>query len=167
MTQLSTLSDTSFGFCDTPFGECCIAFSDDGILALTFSATHEDAYSDLNKRFPGVDFKQNDKKAVQLVRQIFEEGKNPVLQPIGTDFQQSVWQALQRIPKGETTTYAKIAEEIGKPKAVRAVGTAIGANPIAFLIPCHRVLRTDGGLGGFRWGLECKRKMLDWEKPMN
>ena len=71
---------------------------------------------------------------------------------------------MQEIPIGDTTTYAKIADTINRPKAVRAVGTAIGANPIAFLIPCHRVIRTDGGLGGYRWGLEIKKMMLEWEK---
>ncbi len=164
MRQLPSLSEPSFGFSDSPFGECCIAFSNDGIIALTFPENHESAYHDLDNRFPETDFKQNDVKAARLVRQIFEKGEKPALNPIGTEFQLSIWQALQRIPKGKTTTYAQIAEAIGRPKAVRAVGTAIGANPIAYLIPCHRVIRTDGSLGGFRWGLECKKAMLEWEK---
>ena len=95
---------------------------------------------------------------------IFQKRERPTIHPIGTEFQQAVWNALQQIPVGVTTTYAKIADAINRPKAVRAVGTAIGANPIAFLIPCHRVIRTDGGLGGYRWGLEIKKMMLEWEK---
>ncbi len=164
MRQLPLLSEPTFGFHNTPFGECCIVFSNDGICALTFPETKESALYDLERRFPETDFKQDNEKAARLINQIFEKKENPVLNPIGTDFQLSVWQALQRIPIGETTTYAKIAEAIGRPKAVRAVGTAIGANPIAYLIPCHRVIRTDGGLGGFRWGLECKKAILKYEQ---
>ena len=164
MRQLPPQSNPSYGFSNTPFGECCIAFSNDGICALSFPESRESAYSDLDYRFPDVEFKQNDDKAERLVRQIFEKGSRPVLNPIGTEFQLSIWEALKQIPAGKTTTYAEIAENIGRPKAVRAVGTAIGANPIAYLIPCHRVIRTDGTLGGVRWGLDCKRKMLAYEK---
>ncbi len=164
MKEFPYLSEPSFGFQSTPFGECCIAFSNDGICALSFPENRESALNDMERRFPGVDFKQNDDKATLLVHQIFESSKKPAINLIGTEFQLTIWKALQNIPKGKTTTYAKIAEIIGRPKAVRAVGTAIGANPIAYLIPCHRVIRTDGSLGGFRWGLECKVKMLEWEK---
>ena len=164
MKQLLSCSDPTFGFSDSPFGECCIAFSNEGICALTFPENRESALNDLKNRFPETDFRKNDDKAANLVRQIFEERVKPHLNPIGTEFQLSIWQALQRIPSGKTSTYALIAEAIGRPKAVRAVGTAIGANPIAFLIPCHRVIRTDGSLGGYRWGLECKKSMLAWEK---
>lgn len=166
MRQLPPQSNPTFGFADSPFGECCIAFSNNGICALTFPENHEGAYADLEYRFPETDFIQNDEKAARLAFQIFEKGERPVLKPIGTDFQQSVWEALKLIPAGKTTTYAQIAEAIGRPKAVRAVGTAIGANPIAFLIPCHRVIRSDGSLGGFRWGLDCKKRILEWEKVL-
>ena len=82
----------------------------------------------------------------------------------GTLFQIQVWRALLLIPWGSVATYSQMAERVGRPRAVRAVGTAIGANPIAWLIPCHRVLRSDGQLGGYRWGLERKRACLDYEK---
>ncbi|MDO9154453.1 MAG: methylated-DNA--[protein]-cysteine S-methyltransferase [Paludibacter sp.] len=164
MRQLPPKLEPSFGFSDSPFGECCIVFSKDGICALTFPENRESAYYDIIQRFPETDFTQNDVKVQRFVSMIFEKNEIPALNPIGTDFQQSVWRALKTIPKGVTTTYAKIAEAIGRPKAVRAVGTAIGANPIAFLIPCHRVIRTDGSIGGFRWGLDIKMKMLEWEK---
>jgi AraC family transcriptional regulator, regulatory protein of adaptative response / methylated-DNA-[protein]-cysteine methyltransferase len=164
MRQLPPQSEPSFGFATSPFGECCIVFSSDGICALTFPENRESAFYDLENRFPETDFTQNDEKAARLIQLIFDKGETLTLNPIGTEFQLSVWHALQRIPAGKTTTYASIAEAIGRPKAVRAVGTAIGANPIGFLIPCHRVIRTDGGLGGFRWGLECKKKMLEWER---
>jgi len=164
MRQLPPQSDPTYGFSDSPFGECCIVFSNNGICGLTFPESRISAAYDLEQRFPETEFKQDDEKVVIMAKQIFENSRKMTLQPIGTEFQQSVWRALQSIPVGKTTTYAQIAESIGRPKAVRAVGTAIGANPIAYLIPCHRVIRTDGGLGGFRWGLDCKKKMLDWEK---
>lgn len=164
MRQLPPQSEPSYGFSATPFGECCIAFSNDGICALLFPENRENAYADLETRFPETNFQQNNDKATTLIKRIFEKKEKPRLNPIGTEFQISIWQALQRIPAGKTTTYAKIAEAIGRPKAVRAVGTAIGANPIAYLIPCHRVIRTDGSMGGFRWGLQCKKNMLEWEK---
>lgn len=164
MKQLPPQSEPSFGFHETPFGECCIAFSNDGICALSFPENRESAIYDLQQRFPETDFKQNDGKVARMAKQIFEKSEKPVLNPIGTEFQLSIWNALQQIPSGKTSTYAQIAKVIGRPKAVRAVGTAIGANPIAYLIPCHRVIRTDGGLGGYRWGLDCKKKILEWEK---
>ena len=164
MRQLPAQSEPTFGFSSSPFGECCIAFSNDGIIALTFPESHESAYADLEYRFPETDFIQNDEKVSRLSHLIFVKGERPTLHPIGTDFQQSIWEALKTSPTGKTATYAQIAEAIGRPKAVRAVGTAIGANPIAYLIPCHRVIRSDGGLGGYRWGLECKKRILDWEK---
>lgn len=164
MNYLPSSSDPAYGFHVTPFGECCIAFSNEGICSLTFPEDRDSGLLDLKRRYTETKFRQNDDKAVCLVRQIFEEGRNPVINVMGTEFQLSIWKALQQIPVGETTTYAKIAEAIGRPKAVRAVGTAIGANPIGFLIPCHRVIRTDGSLGGFRWGLECKKAMLEWER---
>ena len=164
MRQLPPQSEPSFGFSKSPFGECCIVFSNDGICALTFPENHESALYDIEQRFPETDFVQNDEKAAFFSKLIFQKRERPTIHPIGTEFQQAVWNALQEIPIGDTTTYAKIADTINHPKAVRAVGTAIGANPIAFLIPCHRVIRTDGGLGGYRWGLEIKKMMLEWEK---
>ena len=163
MRQLPPQSEPAFGFSDSPFGECCIVFSNEGICALTFPENHESALYDIELRFPETEFTQNDNKVKHYISIIFDRKEIPSLHPIGTDFQLSVWAALKNIPVGVTTTYAKIANAIGRPKAVRAVGTAIGANPIAYLIPCHRVIRTDGSLGGFRWGMKIKKMMLEWE----
>ncbi len=150
----------NYGFYTSPFGTCCMAFTTEGLSALIFADKEEIALADLQRRFPKADFSEENKQAKLLGDKIFKL-KEPVgLCPQGTFFQQLVWKALQEIPAGETRTYAQIADAIGRPKAVRAVGTAIGANPIAYLIPCHRVVRTDGGLGGYRWGLALKQQML-------
>ncbi len=164
MRQLPPSTNPCFGFSDSPFGKCCFVFSDEGICSLIFPENEESAFFDITQRFPETIFKQDNNKAQQLSKSIFHDKLKATLHPIGTDFQVAVWAALGNTPAGSTTTYTKIAEAIGRPKAVRAVGTAIGANPIAFLIPCHRVIRTDGSMGGFRWGLDIKKKMLEWEK---
>ena len=89
-----------------------------------------------------------------------------VLHLYGTDFQIEVWKALLEIPFGKTSTYSDIAKAINNPRALRAVGTAIGRNPVAILVPCHRVLRSDGGIGGYYWGIEKKKILLEWESDM-
>ena len=154
----------NYGFADSPFGRCSIAFIKKTVYALTFPKGDEDALLDFSKRLKTKDFERNDAAAKQLVSAIFDENFRPSLELSGTPFQLKVWEELQRIPAGAISTYSEIATRIGHPKAVRAVGTAIGANPVAYLIPCHRVLRTDGALGGFRWGLDIKKQMLAAEK---
>lgn len=152
-----------YGFYGTPFGMSCLAFSSNGLAGLVFETEFNNALHSLKSRFPKTEWEYDQKEADKLGKSIFEEGKIPAFDLQGTDFQLSVWNALLNVPKGQTTTYSEIALEIGKPKAVRAVGTAIGENPIAWLIPCHRVLRKDGGIGGYRWGTELKRRILDSE----
>lgn len=163
MKLLKSIQKLNFGFGPSPFGECCIVFSEEGVSGLIFATDRESAKTDIAKRFQEIELIQNDLKAETLCNQIFVENIQAELCVKGTDFQFSVWEALCDIPVGTTSTYAQIAEKIGKPKAVRAVGTAIGVNPVAWFIPCHRVLRSNGGLGGFRWGLALKKKMLEVE----
>lgn len=152
-----------YGFYESPFGQCCLAFTGEGISALIFAETAEQALSDLQRRFPGKVFVADNHQAEVLGEKVFHTKENVKLLPEGTDFQKAVWKALVAIPEGTVCTYKDIAEAIGKPKAVRAVGTAIGANPIAYLIPCHRIIRTDGNPGGYRWGLDKKMQMLKME----
>lgn len=153
----------NYGFYNSPYGQCCIAFKEDGVSALIFAENEVYALEDLQQRFPKTDFVLNNGQAEILGKRIFIKKESVALQTKGTAFQQTVWKALMEIPEGTVCTYKEIAEAIGKPKAVRAVGTAIGANPVSFLIPCHRVIRTDGKLGGYRWGLERKIQMLKAE----
>lgn len=156
--------EISYGFAKSPFGHCFIAWIDNKICQLSFFDNDEYEMELFAEKFKGNKLIQNDRKAVDFAQQIFEKNERLHLQLDGTEFQQKVWDALLEIPANTTTTYADIAKKIGKPKAVRAVGTAVGANPVAYLIPCHRVIRTDGTLGGYRWGLEVKKRMLDFEK---
>jgi len=153
-----------FGCASSLFGECCIIFNRQNILRLFFTDDREKTLQYFEQLAKERNLKRNDEKVKELIHQIFIERKIFPLEIKETVFQLSVWKTLQTIPFGETTTYKVIAEAIGRPNAIRAVGNAVGANPIAFLIPCHRVIRSNGQLGGYRWGIERKRKMLEWEK---
>jgi AraC family transcriptional regulator of adaptative response/methylated-DNA-[protein]-cysteine methyltransferase len=160
------------GFHDSPFGECLLALTERGICGLTFfDGDREAAMRDLGERWPDAVIEEKPRRTSRTAGRLFRalEIRDPAgLVPIGllvrgTNFQVKVWQALLEIPVGSVTTYEDIATRIGAPRAVRAVGTAVGRNPVAFLIPCHRVIRSTGALGGYRWGPERKRAMLAWE----
>ncbi len=155
----------SFGDVPSPFGLCRIVLSPFGICHLSFLGKH-DNYSpvgDIQRDWPEAAIRRDHDRARQLVDSIFMQADTSALFIRGTPFQLSVWQALLNIPEGETTSYGKLAASIGHPGASRAAGTAVAANRIAWLIPCHRVLRGDGSLGGYRWGTDRKRAMLEWE----
>jgi AraC family transcriptional regulator, regulatory protein of adaptative response / methylated-DNA-[protein]-cysteine methyltransferase len=149
----------------TTLGNMLLAATDKGICRLSFD---EDA-GELRRRFPRADIVLGGADFADLVKRAVAAVDHPAQMPSlpldvqGTAFQQAVWAALQAIPPGETRTYAQIAAAVGKPKAVRAAGTANGANNIAVLIPCHRVIRTDGSMGGYAYGIERKEKLLAME----
>jgi AraC family transcriptional regulator of adaptative response/methylated-DNA-[protein]-cysteine methyltransferase len=153
-----------WGWFDSPFGPALVMATDKGICGIGFSdeVGAEAALEDLVSRWPKAEYVEDPVALQQLVDAAFG-GKATELHLIGAPFQIKVWEALLAIPTGHVTTYADIAEAIGHPQAHRAVGTAVGRNPISFLIPCHRALRRDGGLGGYHWGLPRKRAMLAWE----
>ncbi|HEX6316571.1 MAG TPA: methylated-DNA--[protein]-cysteine S-methyltransferase [Gemmatimonadaceae bacterium] len=160
------------GFHESPFGEALIATTERGICALTFhEGNRRAALRDLAERWPGATIVDDARRNAAVASRIFTslEVRDPEsviplgLLVRGTNFQVKVWRALLQIPVGRVATYEDIATAIGSPAAVRAVGTAVGRNPVAFLIPCHRVIRTTGALGGYRWGLPRKRAMLAWE----
>ncbi len=151
-------------------GAVLVARIDKGVCAITLGDDPEALARDLQDRFPQANLIGGDAGFERLVAQVvgFVEaprlGLDLPLHVRGTAFQQRVWQALREIPAGATASYADIARRIGEPGAARAVGRACGANPVAVAIPCHRVVRTDGGLSGYRWGVERKRALLDRER---
>jgi len=153
-----------FGFCNCPFGIALVMLTDKGICAIAFGDEGEEAqmYSDLAKRFSLAHFRRNDGRVGEIVERIFDPEKSGEigLHLFGTPWQIKVWQALLRIPAGKVTTYQRIAQTVGQARASRAVGTAVGRNPISYLIPCHRVLGSDGALHGYHWGTQRKRAML-------
>ena len=158
-----------WGWVESPFGPALLMATERGICGIGFAAEMgpEATLADMVSRWPEATFVEDAAALAPLAAQAFpSEGSNaeaPTLFLIGAPFQIKVWEALLRIPTGAVTTYSDIAEAIGNPRAVRAVGTAVGRNPISWLIPCHRALRKSGGLGGYHWGLPVKRTMLAWE----
>ncbi len=151
---------------DTPFGRAFIARSPRGIVELGFLGERdtESALASLARSWPHARI-HRDESASEWLEELFAgAGGHQVLHVKGSNFQHQVWRALLAIPEGETTDYGAVAERIGRPGASRAVGSAVGANPVAWLIPCHRVLRRGGALGGYRWGPDRKRAILAWER---
>ncbi len=158
-----------WGWFESPFGPALIMGTEKGICGIGFAAEMgaEATMTDLLSRWPNATFTEDPTALAPFAAQAFpRDGSNrepASLFLIGAPFQIKVWEALLQIPTGHVTTYSEIARVIGNPKAVRAVGTAVGRNPISWLIPCHRALRKSGGLGGYHWGLPVKRTMLAWE----
>jgi len=158
-----------WGWFDSPFGPALVMGTDRGICGLGFAAETgaDETMADLRLRWPKADFKEDpDRLRAWVLRAFGAAGGAAEPAPlylIGAPFQLKVWEALLTIPSGQVTTYSEIASVIGHPKAVRAVGTAVGRNPVSWLIPCHRALRKSGGLGGYHWGLPVKRALLAWE----
>jgi AraC family transcriptional regulator of adaptative response/methylated-DNA-[protein]-cysteine methyltransferase len=156
-----------YGFADCPFGRVLVMTTAKGVCGLAFGDEGEDErmFADMTSRWPRADFVENAKRAEEIAQKIFEhDGKTEIgLHLLGTPFQIKVWEALLKIPEGKMTTYGTIATRLGDAKASRAVGTAVGRNPVSWLIPCHRVLGSDGALHGYHWGLVRKRSMLAME----
>ncbi|MGQ0611079.1 MAG: methylated-DNA--[protein]-cysteine S-methyltransferase [Paracoccaceae bacterium] len=154
----------TWGVAQTPFGEAVVMATPRGLCGLGFSAEtgREATLADLCARWPRAAFRRDDDAVRPLADRAFGGG-GAHLHLIGAPFQIKVWEALLAIPSGHVTSYSQIAGAIGHDRAVRAVGTAVGRNPVSFLIPCHRALRKSGGLGGYHWGLPVKRAILAWE----
>jgi len=155
--------ELSYGLATCQFGNVVIAFADNCVHYLSFCIIIANAYDEIRALFPSTKLSMDETKTKLLTDIIFSKNEPIAVCPHGTPFQIAVWTALQNIPKGTTVSYSQIAHEIGKPNAVRAVAKAIGSNNIAFLIPCHRVISKNGGLAGFKWGLELKKQLLLWE----
>lgn len=162
--------EARYGVCDTPAGRCLIAVAGCGVCWLSFHRAWEaekgiaelSAFWGRDKLIPDANHAQG------VIDRIFSKDRSaerPVEVLVGgTPFQFRQWETLTEIPFGETVTYAEVARRSGFPKAVRAAGTAIGRNNVSFLIPCHRVVRSDGQIGRYRWGAEVKRRLLLWER---
>ncbi|MGG6294173.1 bifunctional helix-turn-helix domain-containing protein/methylated-DNA--[protein]-cysteine S-methyltransferase [Leptolyngbya sp. AN02str] len=157
-----------YGLHNTPFGLAMIATTPRGVCALQFIDSVAEAIEELRYNWAEADIQPDNTATVDLCDQIFDPSRWDTSKPLtvlvkGTNFQIQVWRSLLRIPSGNMTTYRGIAQAMSRPTAARAVGNAVGQNPIAYLIPCHRVIRESGELGGYRWGLSRKAAMLGWE----
>jgi AraC family transcriptional regulator, regulatory protein of adaptative response / methylated-DNA-[protein]-cysteine methyltransferase len=157
----------NYSFAESPFGNILVASTEKGICYLAFSEDEPLAFSIMQQHFPNAHFRQMTDPIQQNAIHIFSHDWTKLnqikLHLKGTDFQLKVWQALLKIPMGQLTTYGTIANRIEHPNASRAVGTAIGSNPVAFLIPCHRVIQSTGIIGGYMWGSTRKRAIIGWE----
>jgi AraC family transcriptional regulator of adaptative response/methylated-DNA-[protein]-cysteine methyltransferase len=170
--QVQTQGDgivISHGFYASPFGECHIASTDKGVCWLSFisPSSREDSIKQLNDEWPNAKFAVDQGAHSALIKSLFDAGA--VRQPLflhvkGSNFQLKVWEALLNIPAGSCCRYQDIAQQVDSPRAARAVGTAIGQNPISWLIPCHRVIRGTGVVGHYRWGSVRKQSLLLWEQ---
>jgi AraC family transcriptional regulator of adaptative response/methylated-DNA-[protein]-cysteine methyltransferase len=149
----------------SPFGEVVAMGTERGLCGLAFAAEigAQAAFADLARRWPAARLAPAPGAIAHWVEAALAQRGEAALHLIGAPFQIKVWEALLAIPSGQVTTYGDIAGAIGAPRALRAVGTAVGRNPLAFVIPCHRALRKSGAMGGYHWGLPVKRAMLAWE----
>lgn len=161
----------TWGAAPSPFGFAVLTVTDYGVSGLGFAddaAGIEAAFADLASRWPRARFTRDDARIAPLAARIFDAARWSADQPvrivlIGTDFEVKVWETLLAIPCGEATTYGALAARLGRPNAARAVGAAVGKNPISFVVPCHRVIGSTGALTGYHWGVPRKRAILGWE----
>ncbi len=160
----------TYGFSPSPFGLALLLLTPRGLCGLAFAEAggEEAAFADMRRRWPNARYTRDDAAVAPLARRIFDSTCWSPEQPlrvilIGSDFEVRVWEALLAIPFGTTSTYSALAGRIERPRAARAVGAAVGRNPLSFVVPCHRVLGRSGALTGYHWGLSRKRAMLGWE----
>lgn len=159
-----------YGYHTSPFGECLLGSTDRGICALGFATAggRDATLEDLRGRWPRAIWQRDDQATGRLADRVFylapAQGDPALaLHVHGTKFQVRVWEALLRVPEGALVTYGDLARAVGDPRASRAVGSAVGANPISYLVPCHRVIRSTGVVGNYRWGSTIKKALIGWE----
>jgi AraC family transcriptional regulator of adaptative response/methylated-DNA-[protein]-cysteine methyltransferase len=162
--------DINYSFAESPFGNIIVASTPKGICYMAFADDREDAFSKLQEQFPNASYTQVVDVAQQDALHIFKKDWSELskikLHLKGTSFQLKVWETLLKIPMGDLSTYSDISKQIHQPNASRAVGSAIGANPVAFLIPCHRVIKSTGESGGYHWGPTRKSAIIGWEAAL-
>lgn len=159
--------EINFSFAESPFGNLLVASTMKGICHMAFYDNEQTAFEILKSHFPEATFHRKldilQQNALFIFQNDWSKLKEVKLHLKGTDFQLKVWETLLKIPMGQLTTYGAVAQHIEKPNASRAVGTAIGSNPVAFLIPCHRIIQSTGNLGGYMWGNTRKTAIIGWE----
>ena len=161
-TLPNTTLEIIYGWFDSPYGPMLLSSTEKGICGLAFKSdlSKEETKLKLFNYWPNANFQHNDNLITKHASSILENKNSLSIHMIGTPFQTNVWKALLTIPIGNITTYSDVACHLKNPNAVRAIANAIGKNPICWLIPCHRVIRKSGGLGGYRWGLNIKNNLL-------
>ncbi|MDZ5697209.1 bifunctional helix-turn-helix domain-containing protein/methylated-DNA--[protein]-cysteine S-methyltransferase [Chelativorans sp. M5D2P16] len=159
-----------YGYHLSPFGIALVMVTDRGLAGLAFADAGKEqaAFEDMRARWPNAHYVEDMSATAPYAARVFDPARWRAEEPlrivlIGTDFQVRVWQALLKIPMGRACAYSDIADEIGAPSAARAVGAAVGANPLSFVVPCHRAVGKSGALTGYHWGLTRKRAILGWE----
>ncbi|MEM6811297.1 MAG: methylated-DNA--[protein]-cysteine S-methyltransferase [Pseudomonadota bacterium] len=173
----STSEKIVYGIHNTRLGDVIIAQSSRGLCWLGFMVSKEegaykgDGFERMKEHFPHSKFYRDDRQTKLMMQNIMKAWDQDTLNELdldlrGTEFQQSVWKALLNIPKGQVISYGDVANDIGAPKASRAVGTAVGQNPVSLIIPCHRVVQKSGGLGNYGWGVDLKKKILEEEQAL-
>ncbi len=163
--------DMVWGAAPSPFGTAVLVVTEYGLAGIGFAdgeKSVQTAFEDLCDRWPNAHFTRDDARVAPIAARVFEPSRWNADEPvklvlIGTDFEVKVWETLLKIPVGRATTYQSVAEHIGRPNASRAVGAAVGKNPISFVVPCHRVVGSTGALTGYHWGVPRKRAILGWE----
>lgn len=157
----------NYSFAESPFGDILVASTPKGICHLAFADDREEAFVQLQARFPNAQYRQIvdvlQQNALYIFTRDWRELSGIKLHLKGTPFQLKVWEALLKIPLGNLSTYSSIASALEQPTASRAVGTAVGSNPVAFLIPCHRIIKSTGEFGQYHWGSTRKMAMIGWE----
>lgn len=159
--------EINFSFAESPFGNLLVASTTKGICHMAFYENEQIGLQTIQGHFPQATFQRKldilQQNALFIFQNDWSKLKQIKLHLKGTDFQLKVWETLLKIPMGQLTTYGTVAQKIDKPSASRAVGTAIGSNPVAFLIPCHRIIQSSGNLGGYIWGTTRKTAIIGWE----
>lgn len=162
----------TWGIAPSPFGTAVLVVTEYGLAGIGFADDQmsiEQAFADLANRWPNARFTRNDGAVAPVATRVFDPSRWSPDQPvrvvlIGTDFEVKVWETLLKIPCGKAATYGEVATAVGRPSASRAVGAAVGKNPISFVVPCHRVVGSNGALTGYHWGVPRKRAILGWER---
>lgn len=171
-------STISYNISLSPIGHLLVAQNEFGLCSVLLGDTQDATFIELQNRFTGNTLVRNEDKLKLSSRYLLSwlnalsKHEKPIPKDIkldlnGSPFQQRVWHALRKLPCGTTISYSELAKSIHQPNAVRAVASACAANPIALLVPCHRVIKSDGSLAGYRWGIERKKTLLDWEYASN